>query len=168
MKKISIVFLILLTCLIGGCEAIEDAADITFYITYNTIFDISENSHTYEENIDLTDDDDYQKYSGKIKKVEIEYVKYSISSNTGNGGYGRLFANSFGGSYSSSTEVAEMVSFSAGELRDTTAIKWLDQGYLESLLTDGKMTVWAIGEGQGVHILAPTEFKFKIVANPLN
>ena len=84
---------------------------------------VDENSLTTSSyNLDLNDSEEYRKYKGKIRDVEIDYVRYSITSNTGGGGQADLYANVYGGSFATATKVAGPISFAAGELRGVTDV----------------------------------------------
>lgn len=169
MKKFKILLFILLAFCIGACDSVKDAADKEFDITFDTIFTIDGDSATYSYNVDFDDiSDNYTEYKNKIKDIEVTYVKYSITANTGNAGNGILYAGTYGNTFASASPVAEMVSFSGGETRGETNIVWTNKSYFESLLSDGKLSIWAIGSGSDVHIVAPTEFKLKVTANALD
>jgi len=83
MKKIGLlfVFLLLFGGLMSGCEEIKNATDITFTIERSTGFTVNESSlTTYPYNLDLNDSEEYRKYKGNIRDIEIDYVRYSITS----------------------------------------------------------------------------------------
>jgi hypothetical protein len=168
MKKKGLLFaaVLLFGSLISGCEAIKDATDITFTIERSTVFTVDENSlTTYPYNLDLNDSEEYRKYKGNIRDVEINYVRYSIASNTGGGGQADLYANVYGGSFATATKVAGPISFAANELRGVTDIAWLNQGYFENLLASGQLTVWAVAVGTNVHLTLPVELKVNVTVN---
>ena len=150
----------------SGCEAFKDATDITFTLTKSHVFTVDADLTTVSYNLDLNEDSDYAKYSGKIRDIEIDYLRYSITSNTGNGGKADFYANTFGGSFATATKVAETISFAAGELRGDTDVIWLNKDFIETLLTSGKLSVWAKAEGTNIHLTIPVEIKVKVTANP--
>jgi len=98
LKKTGLLFVsMLLLVLMSGCGEIKDAMDITFTIDKNKVFLVDENPLTTSSyNLDLNDSEEYRKYKGKIRNVEIDYVRYSITSNTGGGGQADLYANVYG------------------------------------------------------------------------
>jgi hypothetical protein len=167
MKKGGLFFVsILLVGLMSGCETVKDATDITFTIEKSTVFTVDENSlTTYPYNLDLNDSDEYRKYKGNIRDVEIDYVRYSITSNTGGGGQSDLYANVYGGSFATATKVAGPISFAAGETRGVTDVAWLNKDYFENLLASGQLTVWAVATGTNVHLTIPAELKVKVTVN---
>ena len=81
---------------------------------------------------------DYARYRGNIRDIEIEYVRYSITSNTGGGGPANLYADPYGGNFATAKIVAGPISFAAGEIRGVTDVVWLDKDYFENLLSTGK------------------------------
>lgn len=154
-------------CLISGCGEIKDAMDIVFDISYNHIFTIQGNTETVFYDINLEDNDDYKRYKGKIRNISIDYIRYSITSNTGGGGTGDLYAGSYGSAFSTATKVAQTISFAAGELRGETDVEWINKAFPESLLADGKLSLWAVGSGSDVDIIVPVVIKIKVTVNPL-
>jgi hypothetical protein len=167
MKKKGALFVsFLLFTLASGCDVIKDATDIVFTILYSNVYTVDTNLTTFSYDIDLNTNSDYQTYKGKIRDIEIDYLRYSITSNTGNGGKADFYANSFGGSFASATKVAETISFAAGELRDATDVVWLNKDFVETLLTSGKLSVWAVAVGTNVRLTIPVEIKVKVTANP--
>ena len=166
MKKRGLLFVsFLLFGLMSGCEAIKDATDIEFTIVKSHVYTVDESLTTYPYDVDLNTNEDYQKYEGKIRDIEIDYVRYSITSNTGNGGKADFYANTFGGSFATATRVAETISFAAGELRGVTDVVWLNKDYIESLLINGQLSVWAVAEGTNVRLTLPVEIKVKVTVN---
>ena len=167
MKKIGLLFVsILLFGLMSGCGEIKDATDITFTIAKSKVFSVDENSLTTSAyNLDLNDSEEYRKYKGKIRDVEIDYVRYSITSNTGGGGQADLYANVYGGPFATATKVAGPINFAAGELRGVTDVAWLNKDYFENLLATGQLTVWAVAVGTNVHLTLPVEIKVRVTVN---
>ncbi|MDP1991344.1 MAG: hypothetical protein Q8K00_09985 [Syntrophales bacterium] len=167
MKKTGLIFvsLLLFGGLMSGCEEIKDATDITYTITYSKDFTIDENLTTYFRDLDLNESDDYRKYKGNIRDIEIEYVRYSITSNTGGGGLANLYAGPYGGNFASATIVAGPISFAAFEPRPLTDVAVLNKDYFENLLTTGQMRAWAVAEGTNVHLTLHVELKVKVVVN---
>ena len=153
--------------LISGCGDIKDAMDIVFDITSNHIFTIQGNTETLSYDINLEDNDDYKRYKGKIRNISIDYIRYSITSNTGGGGTGDLYAGSYGSAFSTATKVAQTISFAAGELRGETDVEWINKAFPESLLTGGKLSLWAVGRGSDVDIIVPVVIKIEVTVNPL-
>jgi hypothetical protein len=167
MKKRGLIFSsFLLFALMSGCDLIKDAADIEFTILQSHVYTVDANLTTFPYDIDLTTNSDYQKYKGKIRDIEIDYLRYSITSNTGNGGKADFYANTFGGSFATATKVAETISFAAGETRGATDVVWLNKDFIETLLTSGKLSVWAVAEGANVRLTIPAEIRVKVTANP--
>lgn len=167
MKKRGLLFVsFLLSTLIGGCDLIKDATDIEFTILYSHVYTVDANLTTFPYNIDLNTNSDYQKYKGKIRDIDIDYLRYSITANTGGGGRADFYANTFGGSFATATKVAQTISFAARELRGATDVVWLNKDFIETLLTSGKLSVWAVAEGAGVRLTIPVEIKVKVTANP--
>jgi hypothetical protein len=169
MKKTALIFVTFaLFAFTSGCDVIKDAADVEFIVSRNHIFTIDANLTTYPRyDVDLNEDEDYRKYRGKIRDVEILYLRYAITSNTGSGGKSDFYANSFGGSFATATKVAETISFAAGETRGATDVTWLNKDYIENLLIIGRLSVWAVAEGTNVRLTVPVELRVKITANPL-
>jgi hypothetical protein len=162
MKKRGLVFVcFLLFALMSGCDKIKDAADIEFTIPYSHVYTVNTDLTTFPYDIDLNTNSDYQKYKGKIRHIEIDYLRYSITSNTGNGGKSDFYANTFGGSFATATKVAE-----AGETRGSSDVVWLNKGFIETLLTTGKLSVWAVAEGAGVRLTIPVEIQVRVTYNP--
>jgi hypothetical protein len=153
--------------LISGCGNVKDALDIVFDITYNHIFTIQGSSATLSYDINLEDNDDYQRYKDKIRSISIDYLHYSITSNTGGEGTGDFYAGSYGSAFSTATKVAQTISFAAGETRGETSVEWINKAYIESLLTGGKLSLWVVGRGSDVDIIVPVVIKVEITANPL-
>ena len=153
--------------LISGCGDIKDAIDIVFHISYDHTFTIQGNTETLSYDINLEDDDDYNRYKDKIRSIEIDYLRYSITSNTGGEGTGDLYAGSYGSAFSTATKVAQTISFAAGETREETEVEWINKAFLEGLLTGGKLSLWGAGSGSGVDIIVPVVIKIKVTANPL-
>jgi hypothetical protein len=167
MKKRGLLFVsFLLFTLMSGCNIIKDAADIVFTLLYSHVYTVDTDLTTFPYDVDLNTNSDYQRYKGKIRDIEIEYLRYSITSNTGNGGKADFYANTFGGSFATATKVAETISFAAGELRGATDVVWLNKDFVETLLTSGKLSIWAVAEGTNVHLTIPVEIKVKVTANP--
>jgi hypothetical protein len=167
MKKRGLLFVsFLLLILMSGCDLIKDAADIEFTILQSHVYTVDADLTTFPYDIDLTTNSDYQRYKDKIRHIEIEYLRYSITSNTGNGGKADFYATSFGGSFASATKVAETLSFTAGETRGNTDVVWLNLAFIETLLNTGKLSVWVVAEGVGVRLTIPVEIKVKVTANP--
>jgi hypothetical protein len=154
-------------CLISGCGDIKDAIDIVFDINYNHIFTIQGNTETVSYDINLEDNDDYKRYKDKIRSIRIDYIRYSITSNTGGEGTGDLYAGSYGSAFSTATKVAQTISFTAGETRGETDVEWINKAFLESILAGGKLSLWAVGSGSSVDIIVPVVIKIKVTANPL-
>jgi len=167
MKKMGLLFVSLaLLGLITGCEAIKDATEVEYTVYYSHTYTVNENLTTYPYNVDLEDSEDYRKYKGHIRNTEIEFVRYSITSNTGGGGKVDLYANFYGGPFSSATKVAGPISFAAGETRGVTEVVWVNKGYFESLLSVGELSVWAVAEGTNVRLTLPVELKVKLTVTP--
>jgi hypothetical protein len=156
----------LLFVLMSGCNPIKDAADIEFTIPYSHVYTVNTDLTTFPYDIDLNTNSDYQRYKGKIRHIEIDYLRYSITSNTGNGGKSDFYANTFGGSFATATKVAETISFAAGETRGSSDVVWLNKGFIETLLTTGKLSVWAVAEGAGVRLTIPVELQVRVTYNP--
>ena len=170
MKKKVLLFVsfLLFGCLISGCENLKDALDVTFSMRFNEVFTVDTTLTTFSYDIDLNTNEDYQKYKGKIRDIKIDYLRYSITSNTGNGGKAGFYANVYGGSFSTATKIAESINFEAGELRDDTDVVLLNKDYIDSLLPSGKLSVWAVAEGTDVHLIVPAKIKVTVTANPLS
>jgi hypothetical protein len=168
MKKRGLLFVsFLLFGLMSGCEAIKDATDITFTISRSNVFTVDADLTTISYDLDLNDDSNYEKYKGKIRDIEIDYLRYSITSNTGGGGTADFYANVYGGSFATATKVAGPINFAAGELRGISDVVWLNKDYIESLLMNGQLTVWAVAVGTNVHLILPAELKVKVTVNVL-
>lgn len=169
MKKRGLLFVsfLLFGGLMSGCEAVKDATDITFTLTKSHVFTVDADLTTVSYNLDLNDEPDYAKYSGNIRDIEIDYLRYQITSNTGNGGTADFYANTFGGSFATATKVAGPINFAAGELRGVTDVVWLNKDYIESLLVIGRLSVWAVAEGTGVRLIIPADIRVKVTANAL-
>ena len=168
MKKIGLLLVsfLLFGGLMSGCDEVKDATDITFTITKSEVFTLDEDSlTTVSSNVDLNDNSDYAKYSGKIRDIEIDYLRYQITSNTGSGGTADFYANTYGGDFTTATKVAGPINFAAGELRGVTDVVWINKDYIESLLIDGRLTVWAVAAGTNVHLTIPAELKVKVTVN---
>lgn len=167
MKKRGLIFgSFLLFTLMSGCDVIKDAADIEFTIPYSHVYTVDTNLTTFPYDIDLNTNSDYQKYKGKIRHIEIDYLRYSITTNTGNGGKSDFYTNTFGGSFATATKVAETISFAAGETRGATDVVWLNKGFIETLLNTGKLSVWAVAEGTNVRLTVPVEIQVRVTYNP--
>lgn len=167
MKKKGLLWVsFLLSALVGGCDLVKDATDIVFTLVYSHVYTVDANLTTIPYDVDLNTNSDYQKYKGKIRNIEVDYLRYSITSNTGGGGRADFYANSFGGSFATATKVAQTISFTAGETRGATDVVWLNKDFIETLLTSGKLSVWIVAEGAGVRITVPVEIKVKVTANP--
>jgi hypothetical protein len=168
MKKRGLIFVsFLLFTLMIGCDLIKDAADVEFTIPYSHVYTVDANLTTLPYDIDLTTNSDYQRYRDKIRHIEIDYLRYSITSNTGNGGKADFYTNTFGGSFATATKVAETISFAAGETRGATDVVWLNKGFIETLLATGKLSVWAVAEGTNVRLTIPAEIQVRVTYNPL-
>ena len=168
MKKTGLLFVSFLMFggLMSGCEEVKDATDITFTITKSEVFTLDEdNLTTVSSNVDLNDDSDYARYSGNIRDIEIDYLRYQITSNTGGGGTADFYANTYGGSFATARKVAGPINFAAGELRGVTDVVWINKDYMESLLVSGRLTVWAVATGTNVHLIIPVDLKVKVTAN---
>jgi hypothetical protein len=167
MRKRGLIFVFFfLFALTSGCDIIKDAADIEFTILQSHVFTIDVTLTTFPYDLDLTTNSDYQRYRGKIRRIEIDYLRYSITTNTGNGGRADFYATSFGGSFASATKVAETISFAAGETRGATDVVWLNKDFIETLLNTGKLSVWAVATGTNVRLTVPVEIRVKVIANP--
>ncbi|MFO7665069.1 MAG: hypothetical protein R6V76_00415 [Desulfobacterales bacterium] len=154
--------------LIGGCgDDSPDELDITFGITYNHTFTIQGDAATLSLDINLEDNDDYDRYKSKIRSVKIDYVRYSITSNTGGGGTVDLYAGNYGSEFLNAKKVAQTISFAAGETRDVTDVEWIDKAFLESLLAGGKLSLWAVGSGVDIDMIVPVVIRIEVTANPL-
>jgi hypothetical protein len=153
--------------LISGCSDIKDAIDIEFDITYDHIFTIQGNTETLSYNINLEDNDDYKRYKDKIRSIKIDYLRYSITSNTGGEGTCDLYVGSYGSAFSTATKVAQTIRFAAGETRGETDVEWINKAFLEGLLTGGKLSLWAVGSGSGIDIIVPVVIRVEVTANPL-
>ncbi len=153
--------------LFSGCGDIKDAMDIVFSVSYNHIFTIHGNTETPSYDINLEDNDDYRRYRNKIRDIRIDYFVYSITSNTGGGGKGDLYAGSYGSAFSTATKVAQTSSFAAGEIRRETDVEWVNKAFFERLLNDGKLSIWAVGSTSGVTVIMPVAIKIKVTVNPL-
>ena len=169
MKKTGLLFVsfLLFGGLMSGCgDDIKDATDITFTITKSEVFTLdSPNLTTVSSNVDLNDNSDYARYSGKIRDIEIDYLRYQITSNTGGGGTADFYANVYGGSFATATKVAGPINLAAGELRGVTDVVWINKDYMESLLVGGRLTVWAVATGTNIHLIIPVDLKVKVTAN---
>ena len=166
MKKTGLLFVsILLLGLMSGCGEIKDATNITVTIPYSKDFTIVENLTTYFRDLDLNDSEEYRKYKGKIRDIEIEYVRYSITSNTGGGGRADLYATPYGGSFDSTKIVVENISFAANETRPLTDVTLLNKDYFENLLATGQLRAWAVAQGTNVNLTLHVEFRVKVTAN---
>jgi hypothetical protein len=166
-RTLLILSVILLFGSISGCGEIKDAADIKFDITYNYVFTVQGNAATVSYNLNLEENDDYRKYKGKIRSMEIDFIRYAITSNTGSGGTADFYAGSYGSAFPAATKVAQTISFAAFETRTETNVEWINKAFLESLLNGGKLSLWAVGSGSGVNIILPITIKIKVTANPL-
>jgi hypothetical protein len=169
MKKwgLHVVSFVLFT-LASGCDAIKNATDVNFILVYNYVFAVDANLATHSYDIDLTTNPEYAKYRGKIKEVSIEYLRYSVTSNTGNGGKAAVHVNTIGGGLATAKKVAETITLAAGETRGVTDVAWLNKAYFENLLLDGHLSVWGIAEGSGVRLTLPVELQLKVTTNPLD
>ena len=168
MKKTGLLFVsILLLGLMSGCGEIKDATNITVTIPYSKDFTIVENLTTYFRDLDLNDSEEYRKYKGKIRDIEIEYVRYSITSNTGSGGRADLYATPYGGSFDPTKIVVENISFAANETRPLTDVTLLNKDYFENLLATGQLRAWAVAQGTNVNLTLHVEFRVKVTVNPL-
>jgi hypothetical protein len=167
LKKTGLLFAsILLLGLMSGCGAIKDATDITVTIPYIKDFTIVENLTTYSRDLDLNDSEDYRKYKGKIRDIEIEYVRYSITSNTGGGGQVNLYAGPYGGDFASATIVAGPIIFAANTPSlSLTDVTLLNKDYFENLLATGQMSAWAVAQGTNVNLALHVEFRVKVTVN---
>jgi len=168
MKKGVVLFvaLVLFTA-VSGCDAIKEATQIEFNIMYNYVFAVDANLATRSYDVVLEASPDYAKYKGRIKEINIEYLRYAITSNTGNGGKAAFYVNAGGNGLDTAKKVAETITFAAGETRGVTDVVWLDKGYIQSLLPTGHLSVWSVAEGAGVRLTVPAELMIKVTTNPL-
>ncbi len=151
---------------IAGCGDLKDALDVIFEMRYNHTFTVQGNLATYSYDVNFEDNEDYRRYKHKIKTINIESLRYSIASNTGGAGTGDFYAGTYGSAFGAAIKVAQ-VSFAAGETRSETEVQWINKAYLENLLLEGKLSLWAVGSGSDVNIVMPVIITVKITANPL-
>lgn len=157
-------------CIIGftsGCGEIKDALDIVFEITYHHVFTLKGNTETPSYNINLADNGDFMRYKRKLRSIRIDYIRYSITSNAGAEGTGYLYAGSYGSAFSSATKVARTNGLAAGQTHGETDVEWINMPFLENLLDDEKLSLWAAGGSPGVDMIVPIVIKIRITANPL-
>jgi hypothetical protein len=167
LKKTGLLFVsILLLGLMSGCGAIKDATDISFTIDRTYEFTVATNSNTYSYLLDLNDSDDYRKYKGKIRDVEIDYVKYTIIENTGTtSGKVDFYANVYGGSFDTKTKIAETISVAAGATPPIADVIWLNKVYFEDLLTRDQLSGWAVVEGADIRLKMRVDIRVRVKAN---
>ena len=165
-KTFFILVLSLVVGLIGGCGDSEDIFDIEFSIRHHHIFTIQGDVGAYSYSINLEDNEDYRRYESKIKNVGIDYLRYSITSNTGGGGQIDLYVGSYGCAFEDAVKVAQTISLNPGETRDITDVDWIDLGYFESILNSGKISLWAIGSGSDIDMIVPVEIRIEVTVNP--
>ena len=160
---------LLIGSLLGGCDTVEDALDITFTIERSTVFTVTENALTTTAyNLDLNDSEDYRKYKGKIKQVEIDYVRYSIATNTGGGGQAELYANVYlGGLSLPLPRWPDPSALRPSETRGAADVAWLNKVYFENLLASGQLSVWVVAAGTNVNLTLPVSIRVRVTANPL-
>jgi hypothetical protein len=157
---------ILLFGFISGCGELKDAADIEFEITESHTFYVQGSAATLSYDLNLEDNDDYKKYIGKIRRIEIDYIRYKIERNAGGAGTADFYAGNYGSAFPVAAKVAQTISFAAFETRAETNVEWINKAFLESLLDGGKLSLWAVGSGSGVDIILPITIKVKVIANP--
>jgi hypothetical protein len=170
MKKrvLLVVSFLLFGCLIIGCSDAKDALDVTFSIEKSNVFTVDTSSTTVSFDIDLNTNEDYQKYKDKIREIKIDFLRYSITSNTGNGGKADFYAGAYGGSFAEALKVAETLHCDAGELISVdTDVVFLNRDHINTLLTSGKLSIWAVAEGTDIHLIVPAKIKVTVTANPL-
>ncbi len=155
-----------LFCFIIGCGELKDAADIKFEITKSHTFYVQGSAATLSYDLNLEDDENYKKYKGKIRRIEIDYIRYVIERNVGGAGTGDFYAGDYGSAFAAATKVAQTISFAAFEIRPETNVEWINKAFLESLLAGGKLSLWAVGNGLGIDIIMPVVIKINITANP--
>ena len=118
-----------------------------FTLTKSHVFTVDANLTTVPYDIDLNEDSDYSKYKGKIRDIEIEYLRYSHYVQYGEWRDSRLLCQCLRGQLRHHTKVAGPITFAAGELRRTTDVVWLNKDYVENLLLNGKLSVWVVAVG---------------------
>lgn len=171
MKKRVLLFVsfLLFGCFISGCSSVKDALDVTFSMEFDKVFTIDTTSTTVSYDIDLNTNEDYQKYKDKIRHIKIDSLRYSITSNTGNGGKADFYAYLYEGSFDAAKQIAESITFAAGETHGDTDVVLLNTDYINNtLLPTGKLTVWAVVEGTDVQLTVPAKIKVTVTANPLD
>jgi hypothetical protein len=150
----------------AGCGDLKNALDVTFDLSYSNTFTVQGNLATLSYDVNFEDNDAYRQYKDKIKSITIASLRYAITANTGGAGEADFYAGAYGSAFGAATKVAR-VSFAAGETRPETEVEWINKAYLESLLMDGKLSLWAVGSGAAVNIVMPVTIRVKIIANPL-
>lgn len=170
MKKRAVLLVsFILFALASGCDTVKDATDVTFTVAYETTFLLVADSPmgTVRYDLDLSTEPEFEKYKSTVRDIKIDFLRYSITSNTGGGGKVDFYVNTFGGSFDTAKNVAETVSFLAGETRGLTDVVWKDKAYLESLLPAGRLSLWAAGEAANINLTLPAKIQLKVTANPL-
>jgi len=162
--------LVLALCLVvgwlSGCGDAKDAFDIELRFNHSHVFTVRGDIGSYDWSINLEDNEDYQRYKNKIRKIEIDYLRYEITSNRGGSGRIELYAGSYGSTFSEAKKVAQTISIGAGETRHVTDVDWIDPGYLESVLASGKISLWAVGSGTGIDLTIPVYVQVEVTVNP--
>ena len=166
-KTLRVLAVLCIFWLTGGCGDVKDALDVEFDIQYNHTFTVRGDAATLSYDINLEDHEDYRKYKDKIRSTQIEYIRYSITSNTGGAGTCDFFAGNYGSAFPDATKVAQTIRFEAGETRGETDVEWINKAFLEGLLAAGKLSLWAVGTGSGIDVIVPVVVKVKVIANPL-
>lgn len=165
-RVLLIISVMLLLGMNGGCGDLKDAADIKLEVIKKHTFYVQGNGETLSHNLNLEDDENYKKYKGKIRSIRIDYIRYAIERNAGGAGAGDFYAGHYGSAFAAAKKVAQTISFAAGEIRPETNVEWIDKAFLESLLSEGKLSLWAAGSGSGVDIVLSVEIKVVVIANP--
>ncbi|MCL2670092.1 MAG: hypothetical protein FWE89_05340 [Syntrophaceae bacterium] len=152
---------------ISGCGDAKDVFDIELRFNHSHVFTIRGDIGTYSYSINLEDNEDYWRYKDKVRKIEIDYLRYAITSNRGGGGQADLYVGPYGCAFPEARKVAQTISFGVGEIRPhATDVDWIDLGYLESVLASGKISLWAIGSGTGIDVIVPVYIQIEVTVNP--
>ncbi len=187
MKKIVLLALFVMFGAIASCGGTDDITSLAD-VSLSTIPPVSATfpliagvGEVGPVPVDLTENDDFNRYKDNIKEVDIDYMKYAIDQNAGiEEGTVTFYANTLGGAFDDATAVATAsipaslelpeISLRGVEEEDLVEwfdVQWLDKAYFESLLITGQANIWAKGDNETIYVVIETEIKINIVANPL-
>ncbi len=147
--------------LVYGTDALVKSLDFDIQETHTYSVSGSDSDLEDRYDIDFNDYSGFTKYKKYFDKAHINWIKYEITGNSGQGGTATFYLSEFQRS-TTTFNAADVVSFSGGEVTGEVTLTNLSKDQINNLLRQKKLSAYVRGNGTGINLKIKVTYNIQI------